>query len=158
MSKGELQLVEWLRATIASDPAQVPIGMGDDMAAVRLDGSLVLITADMLLDGVHFDTREHVYELIGRKALACSLSDCAGMACRPSAATVSLALNSAMSMEDVQALYAGMAVLSRDFNCPIVGGDTNSWSGGLAIDVAMLAEPMSARGPVRRMGYFRRSL
>jgi thiamine-monophosphate kinase len=91
-----------------------------------------------------------VYELIGRKALACSLSDCAGMACRPRGATVSLALNSAMRMEDVQALYAGMAVLSRAFECPLVGGDTTSWSGGLAIDVAVIAEPMSARGPVRR--------
>jgi thiamine-monophosphate kinase len=148
--RGENELVRWLAEHLRCDPQRVPIGIGDDMAAVRLDGSLVAITADMLLDGVHFDTTQHGYELIGRKAIACSLSDCAGMACRPRAATVSLALAGAMSMTDVQALYAGMNAMARHFDCPVVGGDTTSWTGALAIDVAMIAEPMSPRGPIQR--------
>jgi thiamine-monophosphate kinase len=150
MSKGELELVEWLRENLTAKSARVEIGIGDDMAAVRLDGQLVAITSDMLLDGVHFDTQAHSYELIGRKAIACSLSDCAGMACEPRGATVSLALNNQMQMEDVKSLYEGMKRLADEFNCPIVGGDTTSWNGGLAIDVAMIAEPMLPRGPIRR--------
>src|SRR6476660_2999117 len=113
MSRGELALVEWLREHLRRDAVRVPIGIGDDMAAVQLDGSLVAITSGMLLDGVHFDTRQHPYELIGRKAIACSLSDCAAMACRPRAATISLALNDTMRIEDVQAIYGGMEQIAR---------------------------------------------
>jgi thiamine-monophosphate kinase len=150
MSKGENALVDWLRHRFPADPDRVPIGIGDDMACVHLDGNLVLMTADMLLDGVHFDTRQHIYELIGRKAIACSLSDCAAMACRPRVATISLALHDGMSMEDVQRLYEGMACIAEEFDCAIIGGDTTSWPGKLAIDVCMLAEPMTSRGAIRR--------
>ena len=123
---------------------------GENALVAWLDGTLVIITADMLLDGVHFDTRRHGYEQIGRKAVACSLSDCAAMACEPRVATVSLALTEAMSLEDCKNLYEGMADIADEFGCAIVGGDITSWSGKLAIDVAMLAEPMAPRGPVRR--------
>ncbi len=152
MPKGELAFVEWLRGTCKADPARVPIGIGDDMAAVALDGRLVLVTADMLLDGVHFETARQSIEDIGRKAIACSLSDCAAMACRPRGAVVSVALPNTMSMEDARRLYTGMLAIGGRFGCPIIGGDTTSWNHPLAIDVSMLAEPMTARGPVRRDG------
>ncbi len=149
----ENAIVAWLSARLGrADPARVPIGIGDDMAAVRLDGTLVAITADMLLDGVHFDTARHGYDLIGRKAIACSLSDCAGMCCEPRGATVSLALARGMRLEDVQRLYEGMAGICSQHRCPIIGGDTTSWSGRLAIDVAIVGEPMSPRGLVSRSG------
>lgn len=149
-NKGENALVAWLRDRFPPDPARVTVGIGDDMAVLRLGGNLLAITADMLLDGVHFDVTRQSYELIGRKALACSLSDCAAMACRPVAATVSLAIPDSLSLEAVKRLYEGMAQLADQFDCRIVGGDTTSWPGRLAIDVAMLAEPMSLRGPVLR--------
>ena len=152
MAKGENALVAWLTERFAADARRVPIGIGDDMALVRLDGPLVAVTADMLLDGVHFDTARLSYELIGRKAIACSLSDCAAMACTPRAATISIALNRDMAMADVQRMYEGMATVADEYACAIVGGDTTSWAGRLAIDVAMLAEPMAARGPVLRSG------
>jgi thiamine-monophosphate kinase len=120
------------------------------MAAIRTDATLITITADMLLEGVHFDRMHHPIEQIGRKAIACSLSDCAGMACEPRAAVVSIALPRTMRLEGVQGMYEGMATIAQEFDCPIVGGDTTSWNGPLVIDVAMLAEPMSERGPVRR--------
>lgn len=150
MSRGENALIAWFTEHLRADPARVPIGIGDDMAAVRLDGSLVTVTADMLLDGVHFDTRQHSLEQVGRKCIACSLSDCAAMGCRPRGATISLALPATMTVEDVHRLYAGMSQIAAEFDCPIVGGDTTSWRGALAVDVAMLAEPMSPRGPIRR--------
>lgn len=150
LNKGENALVDWLRERFPRDPERVPIGIGDDMALLSFGSSLVAVTADMLLDGVHFDATRHSYERIGRKALACSLSDCAAMGCEPVAATVSLALPDSLELEAVTRLYEGMARLAEQFNCRIVGGDTTSWPGRLAIDVAMLAEPMSARGPIRR--------
>ncbi|MGB9625759.1 MAG: thiamine-phosphate kinase [Phycisphaerae bacterium] len=152
MPKGELAFVEWLRGVCRVDPARVLIGIGDDMAAVALDGRLVLTTADMLLDGVHFDTRVQSLRRIGRKAVACSLSDCAAMAARPRGAMVSVALPNAMSMDDARQLYDGMLAIGAEYDCPIIGGDTTSWDHPLAIDVSMIAEPMSKRGPVRRSG------
>ena len=147
---GENALVAWLAERFPPDPARVPVGIGDDMAVLRWPAGLVAITADMLLDGVHFDTRRQNYELIGQKAIACSLSDCAAMACEPVAATISLALPQTIEMEQVKRLYEGMAAIADRFGCRIVGGDTTSWPNRLAIDVAMLAEPMSPRGPLRR--------
>lgn len=148
--KGENALVAWLAERFPPDPARVEVGIGDDMAVVRFGEARVAITADMLLDGVHFDTRTQDLALVGRKAIACSLSDCAAMGCRPVAATVSLALPEMMTLEDVRRLYEGMAGVADAYGCRIVGGDTTSWRGGLAIDVVMLAEPMSPRGPIRR--------
>jgi len=152
MAKGENALVEWLQQRFSAHAARVVIGIGDDGAAVRCDGTLVMITADMLLDGVHFDTSEHGYEAIGRKAIACSLSDCAAMVCEPRVATVSVALAETMSLDEVKRLYEGMAGVADEFGCAIAGGDTTSWPSKLAIDVAMLAEPMCTRGPIRRNG------
>ena len=74
MASGENQLVDWLRQRFPADPARVPVSIGDDAAVVRLDGSLVMITADMLLDTVHFDTRHHTFKQIGRKAIAARLN------------------------------------------------------------------------------------
>jgi thiamine-monophosphate kinase len=150
--RGENALVAWLAERLRADGSRVPVGIGDDMAVIRLDRPVVAITSDMLLDGVHFDTAEHSYRQIGRKAIACSLSDCAGSGCTPRCATVSLALSDRMTLEDVQELYAGLAGMAEEFSCPIVGGDTTSWPGRLAIDVAMLGEAMTARGAVLRSG------
>jgi thiamine-monophosphate kinase len=150
MSAGEDELVAWLRARMAVPAGRVPVGIGDDAAAVRTDGTLVVITADMLLEGVHFDRAEHGCELIGRKAIACSLSDCAAMACEPRGATVSVALAHDMTLDDAKRLYEGMAGIAEEFHCPLIGGDTTRWKGRLCLDVAMLAEPMDPRGPVLR--------
>jgi len=150
----ELELVEWLMARFAeggSWPA-VTLGIGDDMAIVDVGGQQVLLTADMLLDGVHFDRSVHQPEAIGRKAIACSLSDCAAMAVKPVAATVSVALPSGWSAEESRGLYDGMRAMADTFECAIVGGDTTAWNQRLAIDVGMLAVAYPGIVPIRRHG------
>ena len=151
-NRGELALVEYFRQVAGGDSPRVPIGIGDDMAGVRAAGDLILITCDMLLDGTHFDSARHSMQQIGRKALACSLSDCAAMACQPLAATVSAGLNESMTEDDARELFAGLKTMGDEFDCPIVGGDTTSWPHPLVIDVSMLAAPATPRGPVRRDG------
>lgn len=150
MASGENELIRRLAAKLATDSRYVSIGIGDDMAALRLDHSLVTVTADMLLDGVHFEWGQHPPEDIGRKAIACSLSDCAAMACDPRGATVSIALPRGTERDAIESLFDGMHRCASFFDCPIVGGDTTSWAGPLVIDVAILAEPMARRGPVLR--------
>ena len=155
---GERELVRWLRQRSGPPRWPVVLGIGDDMGAVEVGGDKaaggagVLITSDMLLDGVHFSTEEHSLEQIGRKAIACSLSDCAAMAVRPVAATVSIAWPCDLDAERMEDLFEGMWDIARQFDCAIVGGDTTSWPQPLAVDVAMIAERYRGHRAVRRTG------
>lgn len=148
----------WLASRHRAAASAVRIGIGDDMAMVQSSGAArslggaVLVTADMLMDGVDFETAVHPPELIGRKAMAASLSDCAAMAVRPRFALASVALPRTWSMRDARRLYSGLEALGRAYDCELIGGDTNSWRHPLVIDVMILAEPWPGILPVRRGG------
>jgi thiamine-monophosphate kinase len=152
MAGVELEFVEWLRRRSSQAGAGVLVGIGDDMAVLDRPAGPILISSDMLLDGVHFDTSRHELADIGQKAVACCLSDCAAMAVRPFATTVSVALPRAWSLAQAQALACGMELVASAHDAPIVGGDTTSWDRGLVIDVCVLAEPFPGIAPVRRNG------
>lgn len=122
------------------------------MAVLAPGGELICLSSDMLLDGVHFDSATQPLDAIGRKAIAASLSDCAAMAVRPMAATVSLALPKAMPLEDVKRLFDGMFTIAGQFDMTIVGGDTTRWAHPLAIDVAIAASVYDGVDPVTRRG------
>lgn len=147
----ELALVDWLTER-SVHRAPVIVGIGDDMAAVGWTQGSVLLSSDMLLDGVHFDSRRHRFTEIGRKAVACCLSDCAAMAVRPTALLLSLALAKTDTLENVQALLSAAVALANEFDTPLVGGDTTRWGHPLAIDVSVAAAPYDGIEPVRRSG------
>lgn len=151
MASFERQLVEWLERRLPKKSTLL-LGIGDDMAGVRSESETLWVTSDMLLDGVHFDSTRHSFESIGRKALACSLSDCAAMAVRPLAATVSLAWPQSRLIDDAMALYEGMIALANEFDVALAGGDTTSWTFPCAIDVTVVAQPYAGIAPVRRNG------
>jgi thiamine-monophosphate kinase len=144
--------VRRLQAGQGRPRAWTKLGIGDDMAVLRIEGATVLVTADMLLDGVHFSTREHSLEAIGRKAVVCSLSDCAAMAVRPLAATVSVALSGGMGLSDAQRLVEAMRRTCDEYDCDLTGGDTTRWPHPLVIDVSMIAGVYPAVEPVLRSG------
>jgi len=149
MAKDELELVAWLREQQRWHTT-VALGIGDDLAALALNADFVLVGSDMLLDGVHFDSARHDPAQIGRKALACALSDCAAMAVRPVAAVVSLALPSSMPLSEVKSMYGGMFPLAEECGAVIVGGDTTRWDHPLAIDVSVTAVSWPGIDPVTR--------
>ncbi|NOX59107.1 MAG: thiamine-monophosphate kinase [Planctomycetes bacterium] len=131
---------------------RVEIPIGDDMGGLAIGGDQILVTADMLLDGIHFDLAEHSPAAIGRKAAACSLSDCAAMAVCPRGAIVSLALPDRFSVDDAKAIMEGVIDMCGRFDCVLMGGDTTRWKHPLVVDVAMVACPYPGIGPVRRDG------
>lgn len=149
MAHDELELVEWLHRQQPCDP-RVALGIGDDMAVIAPQEGFMLVASDMLLDGVHFDSARDDLAAIGRKALACNLSDCAAMAVRPLAATVSVALPRGMVLEKVKEFFRGMFALAKEFEVAIVGGDTTRWDHPLVIDVAITATTYAGIDPVTR--------
>ncbi len=147
----ELDFIDWLRTVIRPDP-RVPLGPGDDCAAVVWPtGSNLLVATDMLLEGSCFRLAEAGPRRVGRKAMAVNLSDMAAMAGQPVAAVVSVGVPRGLSQEACRELFLGLADRAQEFETAIVGGDTNSWDGGLTISVTLLGTPTGS-GPVRRSG------
>jgi thiamine-monophosphate kinase len=136
----ERDLVRWICSQLPANQ-RLAVGAGDDAAILRLtERADVVATTDMLMDGVDFELGRHEPEPIGRKSLAVNLSDLAAMAATPIGALVSVALPRKNGEQLAKRLIEGMLPLVTEFDCPIAGGDTNSWDGPLVISITALGE------------------
>ncbi len=135
----EFSLIDSFRSQLRAMPG-VELGIGDDAAVVEWGSRSGLLAADMLLDGVHFDTSSQSPVAIGRKALAVNLSDVAAMAGTPRFALVSLALPRSAASDFAVRVFEGLRSIADEFDTAIVGGDTTSWDGPFAINVSIVGD------------------
>lgn len=155
----ENAFIAWLRSKTPATE-RVILGPGDDAAAVAWGGDC-LVTTDMLLEGSCFTLEGSPVQVpgvepasafrVGRKCMAVNLSDIAAMAGVPVAAVVSVGLPRRGGRALAEELYRGIRERADEFGVAIVGGDTNTWDGPLAVSVTLLGEP-GPGGVVRRCG------
>ncbi len=147
----ESDLIAYLRKRLPAHPL-LKLGAGDDAAVLGMAGQGdVVVTVDMLMDGVDFQLSRVDPRRVGHKSLAVNLSDLAAMASRPAAAVIALALPRQGGMELAKGLYEGLLPLAQRYGVAIAGGDTNSWDGPLVVSITALGS-LTPRGPLRRGG------
>lgn len=114
-------------------------GIGDDAAVIRIgDEELMVVTTDMLLEGVHFDLSYMPLPHLGYKSVVVNISDVAAMNAIPEQITVSIGLSNRFSIEAVEAIYEGIRAACDDYNIDLIGGDTTSSSSGLIISITAI--------------------
>ncbi len=139
-SLGEFGLINRLSESFAPTLPDTVKGIGDDAAVIDLGEEYGLLSADLLLEGVHFDLSFFPLKHLGYKAIAVNVSDIAAMNGLPGQVTVSLAVSNRFSVEAVEELYAGIRAACTDFRVDLVGGDLSSSRSGLLISVSVFGK------------------
>ncbi len=138
---GEFGLIRHLTEEIKPENQSTEKGVGDDCAVLNYGGDRrILVTTDMLMEGVHFDLQYTPLKHLGYKSVMVNLSDIYAMMGTPRQVTVSLALSKRFSVENIEELYSGMLLACQEHHVDLVGGDTTSSLTGLAISITAIGE------------------
>ena len=137
---GEFGLIDRLTQDIEPRNTSTKYGVGDDCAVLHYPDSEVLVTTDMLMEGVHFDLTYITLQHLGWKSAMVNISDIFAMNGTPRQMTVSLALSKRFTVEDIEQFYSGLRAACDKWGVDIVGGDTTSSYTGLAISITCIGE------------------
>ena len=137
---GEFGLIDRLTKDITPRNESTLKGVGDDCAVLHYPDTEVLVTTDMLMEGVHFDLTYIDLKHLGYKSAMVNISDIFAMNGTPRQLTVSLALSKRFTVEDIETFYEGLRLACEKWNVDIVGGDTTSSYTGLAISITCIGE------------------
>ncbi|HIY89042.1 MAG TPA: thiamine-phosphate kinase [Candidatus Bacteroides pullicola] len=138
---GEFGLIRHLTEGIELKNESSKYGVGDDAAVLSYPADReVLMTTDLLLEGVHFDLTYVPLKHLGYKSAVVNFSDIYAMNGTPRQITVSLGLSKRFSVEDMEALYAGIRLACEEYGVDIVGGDTTSSLTGLTISITCIGD------------------
>lgn len=148
---GEFGLIKHLTKDIKTVHKSTQKGVGDDCAVMNFGSKRVLMTTDMLLEGIHFNLEYVPLKHLGYKAAVVNFSDIYAMNGTPTQITVSLGVSKRFTVEDIEALYSGIRLACERYGVDIVGGDTCSSMTGLTISITCLGEA-NAKDIVYRNG------
>jgi thiamine-monophosphate kinase len=135
---GEFGLIEHIQHQFSIYNATSLKGIGDDAAIISAGEDSLVVSTDMLLEGVHFDLSYMPLKHLGYKAVAVNVSDIAAMNARPEQIVISLGISNRFSLEAVDALYEGIKAACDNYSVDLVGGDTSSSVSGLIISITAI--------------------
>ena len=137
---GEFGLIDRLTKNIKPENSSTVYGVGDDCAVLHYPDKEVLVTSDMLMEGVHFDLTYIDMQHLGYKSAMVNISDIFAMNGTPRQLVVNMALSKRFKVEDTEEFYAGLRAACDKWQVDIVGGDTTSSYTGLAISITCIGE------------------
>jgi len=135
---GEFGLIDHLTQNVIIKQKSSVKGIGDDAAVLDFEGKKVLVSTDMLLEGIHFDLAYTPLKHLGYKAIQVNLSDIYAMNGTASQVTVSIGMSSKFPLEAIEELYEGIYLACEKYNVDLIGGDTTSSKQGLVISVTSI--------------------
>lgn len=135
---GEFGLIDHLTKNFKTTQSSTIKGVGDDAAVLNFKDQKIVVTTDLLVEGVHFDLSYMPLKHLGYKAVIVNLSDVCAMNALPTQITVSIAVSNRFPLEALEELYAGIETAASIYNIDVVGGDTTSSTSGLLISVTAI--------------------
>lgn len=137
---GEFGLIQRLTENIQIKNPSTIKGVGDDAAVLNYPDRKIVITTDLLTEGIHFNLMYVPLKHLGYKAVVVNLSDVFAMNATPRQITVSIAISSKFSLESVEELYSGIHLACEKYGVDLIGGDTTSSLTGLTISITAIGE------------------
>lgn len=137
---GEFGLIDRLTKDIKPVNPSTIKGVGDDCAILRNHDTDILVTTDLLLEGVHFDLTYVPLKHLGYKSAIVNFSDVCAMNGTPKQITVSLGISRRFTVEHIEELFAGIRLACQIYGVDLVGGDTSSSRQGLVISITCIGE------------------
>ncbi|MDR6300074.1 thiamine-phosphate kinase [Mesonia maritima] len=137
---GEFGLIEHLTRYVELQQNSTETGIGDDAAVLHFKDEEIVLTTDMLVEGVHFDLAYMPLKHLGYKAVMVNLSDVYAMNAEATQITVSIAASNRFPVEALEELYAGILLACKNYKVDLVGGDTTSSTAGLVISISAIGK------------------
>lgn len=135
---GEFGLIKHLTEKFSFENSSTEVSIGDDAAVINPEGKKVVITTDVLAEGVHFNLGYVPLKHLGYKAVVVNLSDIAAMNATPTQILVSLAMSNRFPVEALEEIYEGIALACKHYKVDLVGGDTTSSTSGLVMSITAI--------------------
>jgi len=135
---GEFALIDHLTKNFKMNHKSTIKGVGDDAAVLDFKDSKIVVTTDLLVEGVHFDLSYMPLKHLGYKSVVVNLSDVCAMNATPTQITVSIAVSNRFPLEALEELYAGIEAAASVYNIDVIGGDTTSSTTGLLISITAI--------------------
>ncbi|WP_108425221.1 thiamine-phosphate kinase [Flagellimonas amoyensis] len=135
---GEFGLIDHLTQNFELKQPSSLVGIGDDAAVMDFKDKKVIVSTDMLVEGVHFDLSYVPLKHLGYKSVMVNLSDICAMNAQPTQVTVSIAVSNRFPLEALEEFYEGVALACKLYHVDLVGGDTTSSNKGMIISVTAM--------------------
>ena len=135
---GEFGLIDHLTQNFELKQSSSLVGIGDDAAVMDFKDKKVIVSTDMLVEGVHFDLSYMPLKHLGYKSVMVNLSDIYAMNAMASQVTVSIAVSNRFPLEALEEFYEGVALACKLYHVDLVGGDTTSSTRGMIISVTAI--------------------